>query len=63
MTLTPLGHRPIKDIDEIYQRNRRKTDDPYIQATMIDRSREKKAIAEEKRLKEWENERLQEMEK
>ena len=34
MTLNPLGHKPIKDIDEIYQRNRRKTDDPYIKLTM-----------------------------
>ena len=34
MTLNPLGHNPIKDIDEIHQRNRRKTDDPYIRLTM-----------------------------
>ena len=34
MTLNPLGHKPIKDIDEIHQRNRRKTDDPYIKLTM-----------------------------
>ena len=34
MTLNPLGHRPIKDIDEIHSRNRRKTDDPYIRATI-----------------------------
>ena len=33
MILNPLGYRPIKDIDEIHQRNRRKTDDPYIKAT------------------------------
>ena len=33
MTLNPLGHRPIKDIDEIHSRNRRKSDDPYIRAT------------------------------
>ena len=33
VTLNPLGHRPIKDIDEIHNRNRRKTDDPYIRAT------------------------------
>jgi len=56
MTLNPLGHRPIKDIDEVHQRNRRKTDDPYIQATMIDRSRWKKRKLLEKRLREWENE-------
>ena len=34
MTLNPLGYKPIKDIDEIHQRNRRKTDDPYIKLTM-----------------------------
>ena len=34
MTLNPLGYKPIKDIDEIHQRNRRKTDDPYIRLTM-----------------------------
>ena len=56
MTLNPLGYDAIKDIDEIHQRNRRSSDDPYIQATMIDRSRKKKADIEEKRLKEWENE-------
>jgi len=34
VTLNPLGHRPIIDIDELENRNRRKTDDPYIKATM-----------------------------
>ena len=34
MTLDPLGYDAIKDIDEIHQRNRRKSDDPYIKATM-----------------------------
>ena len=34
VTLNPLGHRPIRDIDEVMCRNRRKTDDPYIKATM-----------------------------
>ena len=33
MMLDPLGYDAIKDIDEIHQRNRRKTDDPYIRAT------------------------------
>ena len=33
MMLDPLGYDAIKDIDEIYQRNRRKSDDPYIRAT------------------------------
>ena len=56
MILDPLGYDPIIDIDEIHSRNRRKTDDPYIQAAMIDHSRKKKADIEEKRLKEWENE-------
>jgi len=34
MILDPLGYDPIKDVDEMHQRNRRKTDDPYIQATI-----------------------------
>ena len=34
MTLDPLGYDPIMDVDEIYSRHRRKTDDPYIKATM-----------------------------
>ena len=34
VTLNPLGHRPIRDIDEVMCRNRRGTDDPYIKATM-----------------------------
>tara|TARA_B100000949_G_C14037580_1_gene348099 strand:- start:221 stop:454 length:234 start_codon:yes stop_codon:yes gene_type:complete len=34
MMLDPLGYDAIKDIDEIYSRNRRKSDDPYIKATM-----------------------------
>ena len=34
MTLDPLGYDAIIDIDEIHHRNRRKTDDPYIRATM-----------------------------
>ena len=34
MILNPLGYDPIKDIDEITNRNRRKSDDPYIRATM-----------------------------
>ena len=33
MMLDPLGYDAIKDIDEIHQRNRRKSDDPYIKAT------------------------------
>ena len=33
MLLDPLGYNAIKDIDEIHQRNRRKSDDPYIRAT------------------------------
>ena len=34
MMLDPLGYDAIKDIDEIHLRNRRKSDDPYIKATM-----------------------------
>ncbi len=34
MMLDPLGYDAIVDIDEIHSRNRRKTDDPYIKATM-----------------------------
>ena len=34
MTLNPLGYDPIMDVDEIHSRHRRKTDDPYIKATM-----------------------------
>ena len=34
MILDPLGYDAIKDIDEIHHRNRRKTDDPYIKATI-----------------------------
>ena len=34
MMLDPLGYDAIKDIDEITSRNRRKTDDPYIRATI-----------------------------
>ena len=34
MTLNPLGYDPIKDIDELQNRHRRKTDDPYIKAIM-----------------------------
>jgi len=33
MMLDPLGFDALKDIDEIYCRNRRKSDDPYIKAT------------------------------
>tara|TARA_R110002051_G_scaffold301435_1_gene369273 strand:+ start:373 stop:558 length:186 start_codon:yes stop_codon:yes gene_type:complete len=34
MTMNPLGYDPLIDIDEVHNRNRRSTDDPYIQATM-----------------------------
>ena len=48
MILDPLGYDPIKDIDEITSRNRRKTDDPYIRATMenVDYKKWKKNTAE-----------------
>ena len=35
MTMNPLGYDPIMDVDEIYSRHRRKTDDPYIKATRV----------------------------
>ena len=41
MTLDPLGYDAIKDIDEIHSRNRRKTDDPYIKATMVNADHKK----------------------
>jgi len=34
MILDPLGYDVLRDIDEVHSRNRRKTDDPYIKATM-----------------------------
>ena len=48
MALDPLGYDPIIDIDEIHSRNRRKTDDPYIKATMknADHKRWKENTAE-----------------
>jgi len=33
MMLDPLGYDAIQDIDEIHSRNRRKSDDPYINPT------------------------------
>ena len=33
MMLDPLGYDAIKDIDELRNRNRRVTDDPYLKAT------------------------------
>ena len=41
MILDPLGYDPIIDIDEIHSRNRRKTDDPYIKATMVNADHKK----------------------
>jgi len=48
MILNPLGYDALKDIDELHQRNRRKTDDPYIRATMenVDYKKWKKNTAE-----------------
>ena len=40
MTLDPLGYEPIKDIDEVHNRNRRKTDDPYIKITLSQKQKE-----------------------
>ncbi len=33
MMLDPLGYDALRDIDEIHQRNRRKTDNPLINPT------------------------------
>ena len=33
MLFDPLGYDAIKDIDEIHQKHRRKSDAPYIRAT------------------------------
>ena len=48
MILNPLGYDALKDIDEINSRNRRKTDDPYIRATIenADHKRCKNNLAE-----------------
>jgi hypothetical protein len=48
MMLDPLGYDPLIDIDEVHHRNRRKTDDPYIKATMknADHKRWKENTAE-----------------
>ena len=40
MTLDPLGYDPIKDIDEVSNRNRRKTDDPYIKMTLSQKQKD-----------------------
>ena len=40
MTLDPLGYDPIKDIDEVHNRNRRKTDDPYIKMTLSQKQKD-----------------------
>ena len=42
MILDPLGYNAIKDIDEIHNRNRRKTDDPYIKATSTTKNKDYK---------------------
>ena len=40
MTLDPLGYDALKDIDEISNRNRRKTDDPYIKITLSQKQKD-----------------------
>ena len=40
MTLDPLGYDPIKDIDEVHNRNRRKTDDPYLKAKLSQKQKD-----------------------
>ena len=52
MILDPLGYDAIKDIDEIHQRNRRKSDDPYLKATIKGKRLEKEENEDYKR---WKN--------
>ena len=52
MILDPLGYDAIKDIDEIHQRNRRKSDDPYLKATIEGKRLEKEENEDYKR---WKN--------
>ena len=40
MTLDPLGYDALKDIDEVSNRNRRKTDDPYIKTTLSQKQKD-----------------------
>ena len=51
MLLDPLGYDPIIDIDEINLRHRRKTDDPYLKATI----EQSKARLENKDYRRWKN--------
>jgi len=39
MLLNPLGYDPIKDIDEVHNRNRRKTDDQDTKITLSQKQR------------------------
>ena len=52
MILDPLGYDAIKDIDEINLRHRRKTDDPYLKATIEGKRLEKEENQDYKR---WKN--------
>ena len=52
MLLDPLGYDPIIDIDEINLRHRRKTDDPYLKATIEGKRLEKKESEDYRR---WKN--------
>ena len=40
MTLDPLGYEPIKDIDEVSNRNRRKTDDQDRKTTLSQKQKD-----------------------
>ena len=40
MTLDPLGYDPIKDIDEVSNRNRRKTDDQDRKTTLSQKQKD-----------------------
>ena len=52
MILDPLGYDAIKDVDEIHLRHRRKTDDPYIKASIKGKRLEK---LENEDYKRWKN--------
>ena len=52
MMLDPLGYDAIKDIDEIHNRNRRKSDDFYLKAT---KELKKMKLMENEDYKKWKN--------
>ena len=52
MMLDPLGYDAIKDVDEIHLRHRRKSDDPYLKATIEGKRLEKLENEDYKKWKE-----------